>query len=274
MLTRPIPSSGELLPVIGLGSWVQFDVNDHSPEKGDLTEVLRQLLQHGGTVLDTSPMYGNAEKILGELAQATGSADSFFYATKVWTSGRQNGIDQMEDSMRKLGRTTIDLMQVHNFQDWTTHLPTLRQWKEEGRIRYIGITHYTVASHAQLEQILRAEPMDFVQLNYSIGLRQAEQRLLPTARDLGVAVLVNEPLEKAALFKAVSGKSLPLWAAEYDIHTWAQFFLKYVISHPAVTCVIPGTSVIPHLLDNMEAGLEPLPDEKGRARMAAFWESL
>lgn len=274
MLTRPIPSSGELLPVIGLGSWVQFDVNDHSPEKGDLTEVLRQLLQHGGTVLDTSPMYGNAEKILGELTQATGTADSFFYATKVWTSGRQSGIDQMEDSMRKLGRTTIDLMQVHNFQDWTTHLPTLRQWKEEGRIRYIGITHYTVASHAQLEQILRAEPMDFVQLNYSIGLRQAEQRLLPTARDLGVAVLVNEPLEKAALFKAVSGKSLPLWAAEYDIHTWAQFFLKYVISHPAVTCVIPGTSVIPHLLDNMEAGLEPLPDEKGRARMAAFWESL
>lgn len=274
MLIRPIPSTGEPLPLIGLGSWVQFDVNDGSPEKGELTEVLRQMLQLGGTVLDTSPMYGNAEKILGELTQATGMADQFFYATKVWTNGRQDGIAQMEDSIRKLRRTTIDLMQIHNFLDWTTHLPTLRQWKEEGRIRYIGITHYTVASHAQLEEILRAEPLDFVQLNYSMGLRQAEQSLLPAAQDLGVAVLVNEPLEKAALFKKVRGKTLPPWAADYGIRTWAQFFLKFVISHPAVTCAIPGTSVIPHLLDNMEAGLEPLPDEKARARMAEYWERL
>ena len=274
MLQRAIPSSGETLPVIGLGTWIQFDVNLSEAERQSLSEVLQVLAENGGKVIDTSPMYGKSEQVIGELTAASGIADQFFYATKVWTTGRENGIQQMEASMRKMRRTVIDLMQIHNLVDWQTHLKTLQQWKEEGKIRYTGITHYTTSAHEQLEQIIRSHDVDFLQVNYSIGVRNAELRLLPAAMDRGVAVLINEPLEKGSLFNIVKGKALPPWAKEYNIDSWSQFFLKYIVSHPAVTCVIAGTSNPKNLQDNIQAGVGPIPDEKMRKKMVDFIENL
>ncbi|MCK6692882.1 MAG: aldo/keto reductase, partial [Thermoanaerobaculia bacterium] len=268
MLTRPIPSSGEALPVVGLGTWIQFDVGAAESERQPLREVLQRMADLGGKLIDSSPMYGQSEQVVGDLSVATGLADRFFYATKVWTSGRQAGIDQMEASLRKMQRKTMDLMQVHNLVDWRTHLKTLQQWKDEGKIRYVGVTHYTVSAHEQLEQIIKSHRIDFVQFNYSIRVRNAERRLLDAARDRGVAVIINEPFEKGELFGAVKGKTLPEWAAEYDINSWGQFFLKFILSHPAVHCVIPGTSNPKHAADNMGAGYGRLPDAKGREKMA------
>ncbi len=268
MLTRPIPSSGEALPVVGLGTWIQFDVGAAESERQPLREVLQRMADMGGKLIDSSPMYGESEQVVGDLTAATGLADRFFYATKVWTSGRQAGIDQMEASLRKMRRKTMDLMQVHNLVDWRTHLKTLQQWKDEGKIRYVGVTHYTVSAHEQLEQIIKSHRIDFVQFNYSIRVRNAERRLLDAARDRGVAVIINEPFEKGSLFSAVKGKTLPEWAAEYDINSWGQFFLKFILSHPAVNCVIPGTSNPKHAADNMGAGFGSLPDAKGREKMA------
>ncbi len=274
MLKRPIPSSKELLPVVGLGSWIQFDVSAANAEREPLRQVLQQMQQKGGKVIDSSPMYGRSEQVIGELTTEVGLADQFFYATKVWTSGRQAGIDQMENSMRKMRRQQMDLMQIHNLVDWQTHLKTLHAWKTEGKIRYIGLTHYTDSAHAQLEQIIKSESIDFVQFNYSIRDRNAERSLLHTAQDRGVAVLINEPFEGGSLFKAVKGQSLPEWATDYDIRSWGQFFLKYILSHPAVTCVIPGTSDPKHLLDNMQAGYGKLPDSKGREQMLRWVEKM
>ncbi|MDB5223794.1 MAG: aldo/keto reductase [Chitinophagaceae bacterium] len=273
MLQRIIPSSEELTPVIGLGTWIKFDVTS-AAEKQTLVNNLKLFSDNGGRLIDTSPMYGNAEKVIGEVTQQSGIADKFFYATKVWTSGKEEGIQQMESSMQKMQRKTMDLIQVHNLVDWKTHLKTLRQWKEEGKVRYIGITHYTTSYHDELEKIIRSEKIDFVQFNYSIGVRNAEHSLLQTAMDKGVAVLINEPLEKGNLFKKVKGKSLPGWAIENDINTWAHFFLKYIISHPAVTCVIPATSNPKNLLDNLSASEGRLPDEKLRRNMVEFFEGL
>lgn len=268
MLTRPIPSSGEALPVVGLGTWIQFDVGAAESERQPLREVLQRMADMGGKLIDSSPMYGQSEQVVGDLSVATGLADRFFYATKVWTSGRLAGIGQMEASLRKMQRKTMDLMQVHNLVDWRTHLKTLQQWKDEGKIRYVGVTHYTVSAHEQLEQIIKSHRIDFVQFNYSIRVRNAERRLLDAARDRGVAVIINEPFEKGELFGAVKGKALPEWAAEYDINSWGQFFLKFILSHPAVNCVIPGTSNPKHAADNMGAGYGRLPDAKGREKMA------
>jgi diketogulonate reductase-like aldo/keto reductase len=274
MLTRPIPSSNEQLPVIGLGTWIQFDVGSDASEREPLQEVLQQMLQKGGKLIDSSPMYGKSEEVIGDLTAASGKADQFFYATKVWTSGEQQGIQQMQRSMQLMKRKTMDLMQVHNLVDWKTHLKTMNKWKAEGKIRYTGITHYTIASHAELEQIVRSKAVDFVQFNYSMRVRNAEKSLLQACKENGVAVIINEPFEKGDLFKLVRGKNLPPWAGDYDIKSWAQFFLKYIISHPAVNCAIPGTSNPKHAADNMEAGYGKLPDEKGRQKMVQFIENL
>lgn len=274
MLKRAIPSSGELLPVAGLGSWIQFDVADNAPAITALKEVLKTVNGKGGKLIDSSSMYGRSEKVIGDLTNETGLADHFFYATKVWTKGEQEGIAQMKESMRKMKRTTMDLMQIHNLIDWQTHLRTLKTWKAEGIIRYTGITHYAVSAHQQLEDIVKSRAVDFVQFNYSIGVRNAEKRLLNTAKDNGVAVIINEPFESGSLFNTVKGKSLPDWASDYDIKSWGQFFLKYILSHNAVNCVIPGTSNPKHAADNMEAGYGKLPDEKGRIKMVAYFDSI
>lgn len=269
MFQREIPSSKELIPAIGLGSWIKFE-----SDTADIRNVLKLFAEQGGKLIDTSPMYGNAEQVIGNLTTELNLADKFFYATKVWTHGRDEGVLQMESSMRKLRRTRLDLIQIHNLLDWQPHLKTLRQWKEEGKVRYIGITHYTTSSHGLLEEIIKSEAIDFVQLNYSIRVRNAERSLLQAARDYGVAVIINEPLEKGSLFKIVKGKSLPVWAIENDMNNWAQFFLKYVIAHPAVTCVIPATSNPKNLLDNMSAGNGKLPDDSVRRKMVEFIEMM
>ena len=270
MLMRTIPVSGEKLPVVGLGSWQQFDVSSASEERNPLKEVLKNMHHIGGKVIDASPMYGRAEQVIGDLTDEVKLNDKFFLATKVWTTGRQAGVDQMNESLRKMRRKTIDLMQVHNLQDWQTHLKTLKDWKSQGKIRYIGVTHYTDSAHAQLEQIVRSKSVDFVQFNYSIRSRNAEKSLLNAARDNGVAVIINEPFDQGALFRSVKGKELPAWAADYDIKSWAQFFLKYLLGNAAVTCVIPGTSDVKHLVDNMGAGFGRLPDEAGRKKMVEW----
>lgn len=274
ILERKIPSSGELLPAVGLGSWQQFDVGTSAAERGPLREVLRKMNELGGKLIDASPMYGRAEQVIGDLTAELKSNDRFFFATKVWTTGKQEGIDQMNASLQKMRRDKVDLMQVHNLQDWETHLATLKDWKAAGKVRYVGITHYTDAAHARLEQILKSERVDFVQFNYSIRFRNAEKSLLKTARDKGVAVIINEPFEQGALFRAVKGKELPAWAADYGIKSWAQFFLKYILSNDAVTCVIPGTSDVKHLVDNLGAGEGRLPDDTGRKKMLQWMASV
>lgn len=274
MNTRLIPRTKEELPIVGLGSWIQFDVGDNEKELIPLKEVLLKMVEKGGKVIDSSPMYGKAEQTIGDLAAETGTANQFFYATKVWTSGTEQGIEQMQASFKKMRRKTMDLMQIHNLVDWKTHLATLERWKKTGKIRYIGITHYSVSAHEQLEQIVRSGVVDFVQFNYSIGVRNAEKSLLKAAKDRGVAVLINEPFQSGTLFGKVKGKPLPPWAADYGISSWAQYFLKYIISNPAVTCVIPGTSNPKHLLDNMGAGYGPIPDEAAQRKLAAYFDQL
>jgi diketogulonate reductase-like aldo/keto reductase len=274
MLKRPIPSSEELLPIVGLGSWQQFDVGSSDSDRQPLRQVLTLMQQQGGKLIDASPMYGRAEEVIGDLTTTAGSNANFFLATKVWTTGRQAGIDQLNDSFRKMRRKTLELVQVHNLVDWQTQLQTLREWKRSGKVRYIGVTHYTTLAHDQLERVIKSEAIDFLQVNYSIRIRDAERSLLPTAREKGVAVIINEPFESGSLFQLVKGKALPSWSADYDIKSWAQLFLKFILSNPAVTCVIPGTSDPKHLLDNMGAGYGRLPDEKGQAKLAAFLASL
>lgn len=266
-LIRTIPSSDEKIPAMGLGTSRTFDVGPDEFEREPLLEVLGEFIKQGGRLIDSSPMYGTAETVIGDLAAELRVQDKLFYATKVWTSGRQAGIDQMEQSMRRMKTKTIDLMQVHNLIDTDTHLKTLSKWKEQGKIRYIGITHYLVDYFDDLEKVMRKHKLDFVQLPYSIVTREAEQRLLPLAQDKGIAVLVNRPYEKAALFKTVKHQPLPAWSSEFDCHSWGQFFLKFILANPAVTCVIPATSKVKHLIDNMGAGIGKLPDEETRKRM-------
>lgn len=273
-LHRPIPSSGEQIPAIGLGTARTFDVGSEAMERDDLREVLKQFVSKGGRVVDSSPMYGAAETVVGDLAAELAVGERLFYATKVWTSGREAGIEQMQDSLRRLRVKRIDLMQIHNLVDWRTHIKTLAEWKAEGRIRYLGITHYQVNAFDDLERIMRQERLDFVQLPYSIKNRVAEKRLLPLAADRGIAVLVNEPFEKGALFRKVRAQPLPAWAAAFDCTSWAQFFLKFIVSHPAVTCPIPATSKPAHLVDNMQAGLGRVPDAEIRHEMVAYFEGI
>jgi diketogulonate reductase-like aldo/keto reductase len=269
LLQRTIPSSGESIPAVGLGTWRTFDVGTSAAERAPLRAVLERFVALGGRVIDSSPMYGAAESVAGDLAADLALADRLFWATKVWTSGREAGVKQMEESRRRMRVARLDLMQIHNLLDWRTHLRTLREWKQAGRVRYIGVTHYTAGAYDELERVLRAEPLDFVQVNYSLGERDAERRILPLAKDRGVAVLVNRPFAEGGLFQRVGGTALPAWAADIGCATWAQFFLKWILAHPAVTCAIPATSRVEHLADNMTAGTGPLPDAATRDRMAA-----
>jgi diketogulonate reductase-like aldo/keto reductase len=242
LLKRKIPATGEELPVVGLGTWQTFDVGDNAAERAALKAVLALLIKSGASMVDSSPMYGSSETVVGDLCEDLKARKSLFLATKVWTSGRQAGIDQMSASIRKMKAGAMDLMQVHNLVDVDTHLKTLADWKAQGKVRYVGITHYTTGSYPELMQHIRTGKLDFVQFNYNVGVREAEKTLLPLAQEKGAAVIVNRPFEEGDLFQKVKGKTLPDWAADYEIRSWGQFFLKYILSHPAVTCVIPGTS--------------------------------
>ena len=264
MNTRPIPSSREELPVIGCGTYLGFDQTPGSSAYAQLPGVVEALLAAGGKVLDSSPMYGRAEQTTGELLAANGQRSEAFLATKVWVKGQQEGIRQMEESMRLLRSPAIDLMQVHNLVDWRTHLATLRGWKEQGRVRYVGITHYTASAYPEVERVLRAEKLDFLQINYALDDRLAEQRLLPLAAERGVAVIVNMPFGGGGLLRGLLPKPLPDWAAGIGCASWAQVLLKFVLSHPAVTCAIPGTRRREHMEDNARAGFGEVPPP-------AFW---
>lgn len=274
LIQRAIPATGELLPVMGMGTWGTFDVGNDSAEKEQLAGVVRAFFENGGRLIDSSPMYGRSEAVLGEMLRTTGHREEVFAATKVWTDGRQNGIEQMHQSMERIGVDVIDLMQIHNLRDWQTHLPILRDWKEQGRFRYIGITTSHGRFHEDLEQLLKTEPFDFVQLTYNLENRVAEQRLLPLAAERGIATLINRPFQRGALFRKVKGETLPGWSEEAGCRSWAQFFLKFIASHPAVTCMIPATSKVHHMKDNMEAGFGRLPDEAMRRRMIAYYDAL
>jgi diketogulonate reductase-like aldo/keto reductase len=274
MLKRAIPRSGELLPAVGLGTFQTFDVGGDKARREPLKEVLRLLVKHGGSVIDSSPMYGSSEGVFGDLSLELGLRPQLFVATKVWTSGREAGMRQMEESLRRMRVERMDLMQIHNLLDWKTHARTLADWKASGRIRYTGITHYHSGAYEDLERIMKTHQFDFVQLNYSISEREAEDSVLPLARDTGTAILVNRPFAQASLFSRVRGEDLPGWAAEFDCKSWAQFFLKYILSHPAVTCVIPATSKPKHMSDNVGAGYGKLPDDATRKRMAALIDQM
>jgi aryl-alcohol dehydrogenase-like predicted oxidoreductase len=268
ILQRAIPSSGEKLPVIGLGSWQVFDVGPGAAERQPLEEVLSRFATLGGRVVDSSPMYGRAEQVIGDIAAKLQLHSSLFLATKVWTTGKDEGVASMESSLAKLQTKRLDLMQVHNLVDARTHLATLRAWKEQGRVRYLGITHYNSGAYPEVAKLLRAEKVDFLQINYSLGEREAEKEILPLAQERGVAVLINRPFGGGDLFSRVRQKPLPDWAGEFDCHSWAQFLLKWIIAHPAVTCAIPATGNVRHLEDNLQAGIGRLPDAKLRTRMA------
>jgi diketogulonate reductase-like aldo/keto reductase len=269
IIVRPIPSSGETLPVIGMGTWQTFDVGRGAAERAPLEAVLAAFVELGGRLLDSSPMYGASEEVAGDIAATLGVRSKLFVATKVWTTGRARGIEQMEDSIRKLRAAPVDLMQVHNLVDVATHLATLADWKRAGRVRYVGVTHYTAGSHDDVARVIAAHSVDFVQINYSVGEREAERRLLPLARERGIAVIANRPFAGGNLFQRVRSKPLPAWASEIGCDSWAQLLLKFVVSHPAITCAIPATSRLTHLRDNMKASHGPLPDERLRARIAA-----
>jgi diketogulonate reductase-like aldo/keto reductase len=268
---KTIPASGKTLPVIGLGTWQTFDVGVREAQLAPLREVLKLL---DGNVVDSSPMYGASEQVAGELIKELRLREKLFIATKVWTRGRAEGERQIETSFRFLRVETLDLLQVHNLLDVETHTKTLLALKERKKVRYIGITHYTASAYLEVERWLSTGPYDFLQINYSLAEREAENRLLGLAKDKGVAVIANRPFAEGALFRQTKGKPLPPWAAELGIASWAQYFLKWIVSHPAVTCAIPGTGRPEHMQDNLAAGRGPLPDAAQRKRMAEYLASL
>lgn len=265
--TKEIPGTSESLPVIGLGTWQTFDRASSPGARRAVEEVLSTFVELGGRVIDSSPMYGRAEDVVGDLSTKLNVQDKLFIATKVWTTGRRAGIEQMENSMRKLRVPRIDLMQVHNLVDVGTHLETLREWKREGRVRYLGVTHYTPSGQEAIADLIESQTLDFIQINYSVEEREAERRLLPLARERGIAVIVNRPFAGGSSLRRLRSTPLPDWAAEIDCTSWAQLLLKFIIAHPAVTCAIPATSKVAHLRDNMRAGTGALPDESLRARI-------
>jgi aryl-alcohol dehydrogenase-like predicted oxidoreductase len=274
LLERPIPTTGEALPAVGLGTWQVFDVAGDRRALARARETLKAFAAMGGRLVDSSPMYGSSETVTGRIADELGLQGELFVATKVWTSGKQAGIRQIENSMRKLGVERLDLMQVHNLVDVQTHLATLRDWKASGRIRYLGITHYHSGAHANLGQLIEAGGIDFVQLNYSLAEPEADRHLLAAAAGAGTAVIVNRPFAEGALFGRVRGRALPEWAKECGCRSWAQYFLKWILGHPAVTCAIPGTRDPEHVADNLGALAGPLPDPALRRRMANHFKSL
>ena len=278
-LKRPIPKTGELLHAVGLGTWQTFDVGGDAAGRAAARDVLARFVKAGGQMVDSSPMYGSSESVVGDLVADLGVEKSLFLATKVWTSGREAGIRQMEESMRRMRTLTqnhraMDLMQVHNLTDVKTQLKTLREWKEQGRIRYLGITHYHEGAYAELERLIKSEQLDFAQFNYNVATTAAEERLLPVCAEFRTAVIVNRPFEEGDLFRRVKGRELPRWAEEFDCHSWAQFFLKFILAHPAVTCAIPATRNPDYLVDNMGAALGRLPDAAMRRRMVQYMRSL
>jgi len=273
-LQRPIPKTGETIPAVGLGTWQAFDVAGDAAETAQAREALKAFVDLGGRLIDSSPMYGSAESVSGQLADELRVKAKLFVATKVWTSGKQAGIRQMEDSMRKLRVEHLDLMQVHNLVDAGTHLATLRDWKSAGRVRYLGVTHYHAGAHADLEKIIRPGDIDFVQVNYSLAEPEADRRLLAAAADSRTAVIVNRPFAEGSMFRRVKDKPVPDWAKEIGCASWAQFFLKWILGHPSVTCAIPGTRNPKHVADNLGAASGPLPDEAMRRRMSVYFGSL
>jgi diketogulonate reductase-like aldo/keto reductase len=274
LATRPIPRTDERLPAVGLGTWQSFDVPRAGPNRALAKDALRTLAELGGTVVDSSPMYGAAEEAVGSLTAELGLGGKLFVATKVWTTGREAGIRQMETSLAKLRVARLDLMQVHNLVDTDTHLATLAGWQKAGRVRYLGVTHYHAGAYPGLEAAIRKHRPEFVQLNYSLAERTAEQRMLGIAAAEGVAVVVNRPFAEGAMFARVKGRPLPAWAAELECASWAQVFLKYILGHPAVTCVIPGTRNAKHVADNLGAARGPVPDAALRQRIVADFDAL
>jgi diketogulonate reductase-like aldo/keto reductase len=273
MHTRLIPATREPLPVVGCGTYRTFDVGATPVQRAPLLEVLKVLFAAGGSVIDTSPMYGAAEHVIGDLFAQTQNRSRAFFATKVWTGGKQAGLDQINRSFELLQDRRIDLIQVHNLLDWKVQLSTLRDLKSAGRIRYIGITHYSASAFAEVESVLRSETLDFLQINYAMNDSAAERRILPLAADRGVAVIVNQPFGGGGLLGELRNRPLPSWAQEIDCQSWAQVLLKFVLSHPAVTCAIPGTGRPEHMLDNIGAGFGRMPDTALRARMINYWET-
>ena len=274
MNKKPIPATGEQVPVVGMGTWQTFDVGGDEQARSNLVRVLQAFFDYGGAIIDSSPMYGSSERVVGDLLDKVAGKEAVFAATKVWTRGRQAGIDQMQHSMRRMRVGVFDLMQIHNLVDWETHLETLKAWKAEGKVRYIGITTSHGRAHSELERILATQPFDFVQFSYSLANRTVESRLLPLAQERGIATLINRPYQGGRLFRRIKGKPLPGWAAEFDCESWGQFFLKFLVSHPGVTCAIPATSKVEHVIDNMKGGAGKLPDAKTREKMRVYFESI
>ena len=274
MLQRLIPSTGEKLPVVGLGTWQSFDVSNDQHERQNLKGILKAFVQHGGKVIDSSPMYGSSESVVGDLANELNINSDLFLATKVWTNGKAAGINQMQQSLQRMRTKQMDLMQVHNLLDAETHLETLHDWKTNKRIRYIGLTHYHSGGYQQMKQLMLAHDIDFIQINYSILSREAELDLLPIAKEKGIAVLINRPYDGGNLFSKVKNRQLPTWARDFDCDSWGQFFLKFILANESVTCVIPGTSKLHHLNDNLSAGTGGLPTEAQRLKMSQFFEQI
>ena len=273
-ILKRIPSTGEPLPVIGMGSSRTFNVGDDTEERAVRVEVLRTFFAHGGTIIDSSPMYGSSEEVIGHCLAQLEKKDNLFAATKVWTLGKSRGIRKMQQSENLWGVDHFDLMQIHNMLDWHKHLATLKDWKEQGKIRYIGITTSHGRRHEKLIKAIKKEAFDFVQFTYNLHNREAEQYLLPMAKDHDTAVIINRPFRRGKLFKTVKEKPLPDWAGEIDCENWAQFFLKFIVSHPDVSCAIPATSKVAHMKENMGAGFGRLPDAALRQRMIRFYEKL
>lgn len=274
MNQRVIPSSQEKIPVIGLGTWQTFDVSNNKTELDPLKEVLNTLIQHGGSVIDSSPMYGRSEKVVGQLTTELNIKNKIFEATKVWTSGYQEGLNQIEDSYQLLQADPIELLQVHNLLDWKTQIKTLYDLKSKGRVKYVGITHYHEGGYDLMEEVMKKEPIDFIQINYNLAVRNANERLLPLAKDKGIAVLINRPYEGGSLFRKLKHQPLPDWAAEFDANSWGQFFLKFILANEAVTCVIPGTSKPRHMKDNVQAGFGKLPTLAHQSKMIQLIDKI
>jgi diketogulonate reductase-like aldo/keto reductase len=268
---RVFPQDNVSLPKIGLGTWQTFDAGNDPAARAPLREVLKLL---DGNVVDSSPMYGSSETVAGDLIAELGMRERLFIATKVWTSGREDGIAQMETSFKRLRVKVMDLMQVHNLVDVATHTKTLHEWQQQGRIRHLGITHYTASAYAEVERWLKTGNYGFLQINYSLAERSSEKQLLPLAKERGMAVIINRPFAEGALFRRTKGKALPPWAGELGIQSWAQYFLKWIVSHPAVTCAIPGTGRPDHMRDNLAAGQGPMPDAAARRKMLEYFDSL
>lgn len=273
MIAKVIPSTGQDLPVIGLGTYSVFDVDSSASEISEKREIVERLVEYGGSVIDTSPMYNRSEQVIGDVIAAGAERSKLFLATKVWTNGQVSGANQMRRSATLMQSKVIDLMQVHNLRDTAIHMDSIRELQNSGRVRYNGLTHYTARAHDALEAEMRQFKPDFIQINYSLGELEADTRLLPVARELGVAVLINRPFQSGRLFRAVAGKDLPDWATDFA-SSWGQFFLKFIVSHPAVTCAIPATSKIHHMIDNLGAGSGNLPDAATRSRMIQYFKSL